>query len=86
MTLRKKTLANTVAKRRNAGNKHCLFSPQCFLLSKREILILSMYNLLSANAFNLIQSKKNCHMSKSESVWLEHSTKEPLTFSACKRR
>ena len=53
-TLKKKASENTVEKGENAGD---LF-PQCFLdLSKTEIVILAKFNLLSANAFNLVTSK-----------------------------
>ena len=58
MTLKKKALENTVGKEENAGNQHFLLFPQCFLfLSQREIVILEMFNLSSANAFNLVMSK-----------------------------
>ena len=35
-TLKKKALENTVGKGENAGNKHFLLFPQCFLLHQRE--------------------------------------------------
>ena len=57
-TLKKKALENTVEKGENAGNQHFLLFPQCFsLLSKKEMIILAMRNLLSANALNLVTSK-----------------------------
>ena len=57
MTLKKKALENTVGKGENAGNQHFLLFPQCFLLlSKREIIILAMFHLSSANAFTLVTS------------------------------
>ena len=50
-------LKNTVEKGENAGNQHFLLFPQCFLLlSKRGMLILATFILLSANAFNLVTS------------------------------
>ena len=58
MSRKKKAFENTVEKVENAGNQHFLLLPQCFsLYKKREITILTTLNLLSANAFNLIQSK-----------------------------
>ena len=58
MTQKKKALENTVVKEENAGIHHFLHFPQGFLLlSQREIVILAMYNLSSANAFNLVMSR-----------------------------
>ena len=57
MTLKKKALENTVERGENAGNQHFLFFPVFSSLWKREIIILAMFNLSSANAFNLITSK-----------------------------
>ena len=51
-------LENTVGKEENAVNQHFLFFPHYFAtLSKRETIILAMFNLLSANAFNSVLSK-----------------------------
>ena len=45
-------------KRRNAGNQHFFLFPTLFsTLSKTEIVILATFNLLSANALNLVVSK-----------------------------
>ena len=58
MTLKKKALENTGEKGENAGNQHFLLFPPVFsALSKRKIVILATFNLLSANDFNLVKSK-----------------------------
>ena len=58
MTLKTKALENTVGKEENAGKQHFLLFPQCFqLLSQREIVILAVINLSSANAFKVFMSK-----------------------------
>ena len=47
-----------MGKGENAGNQHFLFLPQCFQPYQRQkIIVLSTLILLSANAFNLDQSK-----------------------------
>ena len=57
-TLKKKTLENTVGKEENAGDQHFLSFPTVFsVLPQREIVIVATFNLLYANAFNLIMSK-----------------------------
>ena len=48
---------NKVGKGENAGNHHFLLFPVFSTQSKKEIFILAMFYLLSANAFNLITSK-----------------------------
>ena len=56
--LKKKALESTVGKEDDAGKQHFLLFPQCFpTLSQSEIVILAMFNLSSANAFNLVMSK-----------------------------
>ena len=57
MTL-KKVEENTVGKEENAGNQHFFFSfPTVFSTrSQGETVILAMFNLLSANTFNLVKS------------------------------
>ena len=58
MTQKKKALENTVGKQENSGNQHfLLFQKRFSTLSRREIIILAMFNLFSANAFSLDQSK-----------------------------
>ena len=57
MTLKKTAFENTVRKGENAGDQHFHLFPQCFLPHHREIVILTMFNLSSANDFNLITSK-----------------------------
>ena len=58
MTLKKKALENTVGKGESAGNQHfLLFQKHFLLLSKREIIILAMFNVSSANILNLVKSK-----------------------------
>ena len=57
MTLKIKALENTVGKGENAGNQHFILFPVFSTLSKRKIVILAMFNLLFANAFNLVTSK-----------------------------
>ena len=56
MTL-KKVFENTVGKGANAGNQLFLLFPVFSTLSRREIIILTTFNLLSANAFNVVMSK-----------------------------
>ena len=57
-THRKKASENTVGKGENSGNQHFLrFSTVSSTLSKREIIILAIFNLSSANANNLVKSK-----------------------------
>ena len=57
-TLKNKGFQNTVGKGENAGNHHFLLVPPCLLPHpKEEIVILAMFNLSSANAFNLVTSK-----------------------------
>ena len=51
------TLENTVGKGENANNQHFLLFPVFSTLSRREIITLAMFNLTSANAFNLVTSK-----------------------------
>ena len=56
--LTKKSFENIVGKRENAGNQHFLLFSQCFLPFPKQISIFSViFILLSANAFNLDQSK-----------------------------
>ena len=58
MTLKKKALENTVGKGENTGKP--AFSPfptVLSTLSKRAMVMLTAFNLPSANAFNLIMSK-----------------------------
>ena len=56
--LKKKALENTVGKEENAGNQHFSFFITVFsTLSQRGIVISAMFNLLSANTFNLVMSK-----------------------------
>ena len=57
MTLKKKALENTVGKGENAGKQHSLLLQVFSTHSKREIVPLIMFNLLSANDYNLITSK-----------------------------
>ena len=58
-TLRKMPFENILGKGENAGNQHFLLFPQCFLpYQKTEINILVTSYLSSANALNLVQSKK----------------------------
>ena len=46
-----------MGKEENAGNQHFLLFPTVFsTLSQREIVILAIFNLSSANAFNLVMS------------------------------
>ena len=43
---------------KHCGNQHFLLLPTLFsALSRREVIILAMFNLSSANAFNLVISK-----------------------------
>ena len=44
-------------KRRNSLYKQFLLFPQCFLLCQRQIIIFVTFNLLYANALNLVCSK-----------------------------
>ena len=56
-----KTFENIVGKGENAGNQHFLLFLQCFPPFLKEILIFSViFILLSANTFNLDQSKICC--------------------------
>ena len=65
MTLGKKPFENIVGKGENAGNQHFLLFPQCFVPFKNQIssfwshlfCCLLTLILLSANVFNLDQSK-----------------------------
>ena len=57
MTLKKKDLENTVGKGENASNQHFLRFLVFSSLSKQVIIIFAMFNLSSANASNLNQSK-----------------------------
>ena len=56
-TLKKKALEKTVGKGENASNQNFSFSHSVFYSTKREIVILTMFNLSSANAFSLVTSK-----------------------------
>ena len=48
-----------MGKLENAGHQHFLLFPQCFLpYQKTEIIILATFYLPSANALNLVKSKK----------------------------
>ena len=68
--MKKKALENTLVKGESASNKHFLFFPSYFLLYQREkLVILAMYKLSCANAFNLVTPKmlsflKGYHMTK----------------------
>ena len=54
----KRAFENIVGRGENAGNRHFLLFPQCFLLFQNtEIIICVTFILLYANAFNLDQSK-----------------------------
>ena len=56
-TLKRKALENTMGKGENAGNQHFLLFPTVFsTLSKREIIILIIFNMSSAKAFNFDKS------------------------------
>ena len=56
--LKKRPFENIVGKGENAGNQHFLLFPQFFHPSQKEFLcFLVTFKLLSANAFNLDQSK-----------------------------
>ena len=58
MALRKKPFENIVGKGENAGNQHFLVIPQCFLSFPKTNFNFSVkFNLMSANALNLDQSK-----------------------------
>ena len=55
----KKHFKNTEGKGENAGTQHFLLFLQCFLpYQKTEIIILATFNLSSATALNLVQTKK----------------------------
>ena len=57
-TLKKKPLENIVGKEENASKHHFFLVPQCFLPILKRISIFQItLILLSANAFNLDQSK-----------------------------
>ena len=49
---------NIVGKGENAGNQHFLLFPQCLYPFKTKFIFSAELSLLSANAFNLDQSKK----------------------------
>ena len=76
MTLWNKSFENTVGKGENAGNQHFFLSPHCFLPFPKQISIFSVtFILLSANAFNLDQSKnlssgKGLSVSNMKSIFL----------------
>ena len=54
----KKALENTAGKGENASYHHFLPFPMAFSIqSKREIVILGIFNLMSANVFDLVTSK-----------------------------
>ena len=55
--LYKKRFESIVGKGENAGNQHFVRFPQCFLPILKQISISVTFILLSANAFNLDQSK-----------------------------
>ena len=58
MNLEKKTFENIVGKGENAGNQHFLFFPLMFFICPKTNFYFSVtFILLSANAFNLDQSK-----------------------------
>ena len=57
MILKKKALENNMGKGENAGNQHFLLFAKSFLLQHREIAIFITFNLLFANAFNLVASE-----------------------------
>ena len=58
MTLDETDFQYTVEKGDNAGNQHCLLFPKCFLPFPKQVLIFYFkFILLSANAFNLDQSR-----------------------------
>ena len=71
MALEKKTLENPVGKGENAGYQHFLLFPHCFLLNQREFVILALFNLSSAKAFNW-DLFKNLSFGKSLSLGLAH--------------
>ena len=56
-SLKKKAFENIVGKEENAGNKHFLLFPQCFLLFPKQISIFESELLSSANALNLDKSE-----------------------------
>ena len=59
------TFENIVGKGEKAGNQHFLIFPAVFSTrSKTEMIILATFDLSSANALNLAQSK-NCRLVKS---------------------
>ena len=57
MTLRKKYFENVVGKGEDASKQHFLLFPQCFNPIEKEIILATFY-LSSANALNLVKSKK----------------------------
>ena len=58
MTLKRKPFENIVGKGENVGNLHFLLFPQCFLPPpKTNFNFSAEFDLSSANAFNLDQSK-----------------------------
>ena len=56
-TLKEKGFENIVGKGENAGNQHFLLFPQCFLFCQTQNFYQHLI-LLSAYAFNLVQSRK----------------------------
>ena len=50
-------LETIVRKRENAGSQYFLLSPQCLVPYQRKIKTSAILKLLSANAFNLNESK-----------------------------
>ena len=52
-----KALENTVAKGETTGNQHFLLFPTVFSTLSHKFVNLATFNLLSANAFNLVMSK-----------------------------
>ena len=70
-TLLKKPFENIVEIGENAGNPAFSPIPTMFsTLSKTEIIILALFNLLSANVFNLVKSEKFLY-GKELGKWLE---------------
>ena len=57
MTLKQRAFESIVGRVENAGNQHFLLFPQCFLPFPNQISNFHPPILLSANAFNLDQSK-----------------------------
>ena len=89
-TLKKKALENTVEKGKTAHTHHFLLFPQSFQpLSRRKIIIIATFILLSANAFNLFLSKNLSFVKqlkqKSKALTFWHSKGKFLVLEETKR-